>query len=77
MRAGGDVDDDGGVLHGDDEEDVLVARVELHPQHRRREPEPLKTEGQSNRMNDFGLTFALTVLHTLIIVYKGWPIRDE
>ena len=48
VRAGGDVDDDGGVLHGDDEEDVLVARVELHPQHRRREPEPLETQGRFN-----------------------------
>ena len=50
VRPGGDVDDDGGVLHGDDEEDVLVARVELHPQHRRREPEPLQIEGRFNRL---------------------------
>ena len=41
VRSGGDVDDDGGVLHGDDEEDVLVARVELHLQHGGGEPEAL------------------------------------
>ena len=41
VRPGGDVDDDGGVLHGDDEEDVLVARVELHLEHGGRESESL------------------------------------
>lgn len=41
VRSGGDVDGDGGVLHGDDEEDVLVARVELHLEHGRGEAEAL------------------------------------
>ena len=41
VRSGHDVDYDGGVLHGDDEEDVLVARVELHLEDGRGEAEAL------------------------------------